>query len=109
MKDIVKIVVFVPLTHTDIVRQAIGNAGGGRIGNYSHCTWSTKGVGRYKPLEGAHPAIGEVGKFEEVEEERVEFICPKDKIKQVIKAIKKAHPYEDLALDIYPLLTEEEL
>lgn len=63
MSNLVKIVVFVPLTHTDIVRQAIGDAGAGIIGNYSHCSFSSKGTGRYKPLEGAKPAIGEVGKY----------------------------------------------
>lgn len=105
----VKVVVFVPLTHTDVVRQAIGDAGAGVIGNYSHCSFSSRGIGRYKPLEGAKPAIGEVGKYEEVEEERVEFVCPKDKVKSVMQAIKKVHPYEEVALDIYPLLNEEEL
>lgn len=109
MNSLVKIVVFVPLTHTDVVRQAIGDAEAGVIGNYSHCSFSSSGVGRYKPLEGAKPAIGEVGKYESVEEERVEFVCPKDKVKQVIEAIKKIHPYEEVALDIYPLLSEEEI
>ena len=59
----VKIVVFVPKTHTDNIRQAMGDAGAGKIGNYSHCSYSVDGVGRY-PLEGAHPAIGQVGKPE---------------------------------------------
>lgn len=109
MGSLLKVVVFVPLTHIDVVRQAIGDAGAGRIGNYSHCTFSSVGKGRYKPLEGAKPAIGEVGKYEEVEEERVEFVCPKDKVKTVIKAIKRVHPYEEVALAIYPLLSEEGL
>lgn len=73
----VKIVVFVPKTHTGMVRKAMGDAGAGRIGNYSHCSFSIDGIGRYKPLEGAHPAIGEVGKFEGVEEERIECVCEK--------------------------------
>ena len=109
MEEIVKIVVFVPLTHADIVRQAIGDAGAGMIGNYSHCTFSSKGYGRYKPLQGANPTIGEVGKFEEVEEERIEAVCPKNKTKEVINAIKKVHPYEEVALDIYPLINQGEL
>lgn len=109
MNNLVKIVVFVPETHTDVVRKAIGNAGAGQIGNYSHCSFSSKGIGRFKPLEGAHPAIGEVGKLEEVGEERIEFVCLKDKAKEVISAIKEVHPYEEVALDIYPLLSEEEL
>lgn len=91
------------------MRQAIGDAGGGKIGNYSHCSFSSKGIGRYKPLEGAHPAIGEVGKFEEVEEEQVEFVCERSQAKAVIEALKKVHPYEEVAMDIYSLVSEDEL
>lgn len=99
----VKIIVFVPETHTDIVREAMGKAGAGIIGNYSYCTFSLKGIGRYKPEAGANPHIGEVGKFEEVIEERIETVCPREKLREVIKAIKDVHPYEEVALDIYPL------
>lgn len=105
----VKIVLFVPKTHTDIVRQTMGDAGAGKIGNYSHCSFSIDGVGRYQPLDGAKPFIGEVGKFEEVVEERVECVCDKDKAKEVITAIRKVHPYDEIAFDIYPLLSEEDL
>ena len=101
----VKIVVFVPLTHTDIVRKAIGDSGAGGIGNYNYCSFSSKGIGRFTPLKGANPAIGIVNKAEEVEEERIETICPKDKAQEVIAAIKKVHPYEEVAFDIYPLVT----
>lgn len=109
MNEIVKIVVFVPKSHTDVVRQAMGDAGAGRIGLYSHCSYSVEGVGRYKPLEGAHPAIGEVGKFEEVQEERIECVCKRAKAKDIIAAIRKVHPYEEVAFDVYPLISEEEL
>lgn len=102
--SLVKIVVTVPCKNADEVRQAMGDAGAGRIGNYSHCTFSIKGIGRFKPLEGAKPTIGEIGKFEEVEEERVEVVCEKKKVKEVVKAIKRVHPYEEVALDVYPLL-----
>ena len=109
MSNMIKIVVFVPKTHTDIVRQAMGNAGAGKIGNYTHCSYSVDGVGRYKPLKGASPFIGKVGKFEEVEEERIECVCEKSKAKEVISAMRKVHPYEEVAFDIYPLISEEEL
>lgn len=109
MAELVKIVVFVPETHADLVRKAMGDVGAGLIGNYSHCTFNIKGVGKYKPLEGAKPFIGEVGKFETVEEERIETVCLKDKAKEVIDAIKKVHPYDEVALDIYPLLNEKDL
>ncbi len=105
----VKIAVFVPLTHTEVVREVIGKAGGGIIGNYEYCSFSSKGVGRFKPNDKAKPYIGKANKLEEVEEEKIEFVCPKDKAKSIISAIKKVHPYEEVALDIYPLIAEEEL
>lgn len=109
MSSQLKIVVYAPVSDADKIRQAIGDAGGGKIGNYSHCSYSSVGFGRYKPLQGAHPAIGEVGKFEKVEEERIEFRCDKSIVKEVIEAIKEVHPYEEVALDIYPLISEEDL
>lgn len=99
----VKIVVFVPETHTEIIREIMGNAGAGKIGNYSHCTFSSKGIGRFKPEMGAHPHIGEIGIPEEVIEERIETICPREKLEEVVRQIKDAHPYDEVALDIYPL------
>jgi hypothetical protein len=104
--ETVKIVVFVPETHADVVREAIGNAGGGRIGNYTHCSFSTKGVGRFKPGEGAHPAIGAVDKLEAVQEEKIEFVCERTLAKQVMDAIRKVHPYEEVPFDVYPLISE---
>lgn len=109
MNKFVKIVVFVPKTHTDIVRQTMGDVGAGKIGNYSHCSFSIDGIGRYKPEEGARPFIGKVGNLEETREERIECVCSRNKAKRVITAIKKVHPYEEVAFDIYPLLSEEEL
>lgn len=90
--NIVKLVVFVPETHTDVVRDAMGKAGAGKIGNYTHCTFSTKGFGRFKPEEGANPHIGQVGKLEEVLEERIETVVEREKLQDVIKAIKEVHP-----------------
>jgi hypothetical protein len=99
----VKIVVFVPEGHADAVRDAMGKAGAGRIGNYTFCSFSSKGVGRFRPEDGANPAIGKVGELEAVEEERIEVVCDRALLKQVIGAIKNVHPYEEVALDIYPL------
>jgi hypothetical protein len=99
----VKIVVTVPETHADIVREAIGNAGGGKIGNYSHCSFSSKGIGRFKPEIGANPHVGSVGKLEEVSEERIEITCDRKDLEKVVKAIKAVHPYEEVALDVYSL------
>ena len=98
-----KLVVYVPVPNADEVREAIGKAGGGQIGEYSFCSFSVKGVGRFKPGKGAKPHIGEVGKFEEVEEERIEVTVPKEIISKVIEEMKKVHPYEEVAYDVYPL------
>ena len=99
----VKIVVTVPVTHADVVRDAIGRAGAGHIGNYSFCSFSSRGVGRFRPEQGSNPAIGTVGKPEAVEEERIETICDRAILQDVIAAIKNVHPYEEVVLDVYPL------
>lgn len=99
----VKIVVFVPETHANIVREAMGSAGAGKIGNYSFCSFSIKGIGRFKPEEGANPYFGKIGKSEKVTEERIEMICPRRKIKAVISEMKRVHPYEEIAFDVYSL------
>lgn len=98
-----KIVVYVPLDHAEAVRLAIGAAGGGRLGKYSYCSFSVRGVGRFKPEEGARPHIGTVGKAEEVEEERIEVTCDQTLVGAVVAAIKRVHPYEEVALDVYKL------
>ena len=108
MKELVKIVTFVPETHADEVREALGAAGAGKIGNYSYCRFSTKGIGRFKPEEGADPAIGEIGKMEQVKEERIEVACDKAMVTDIIKALKEAHPYEEVVVDIYPMLVLED-
>jgi len=102
--ETVKIVVFVPETHADVVREAMGKAGAGLIGDYEHCSFSVKGVGRFTPLETAHPTIGQIGKMEEVTEERIETVCYKRDLDKIIKAIKEVHPYEEVALDVYLLV-----
>jgi len=94
---------FVPETHAEKVRHAMGEAGAGKVGNYTHCSFSVKGVGRYKPEKGATPAIGKVGKLEEVKEERITMQCERRLIKRVITAIKKAHPYEEVPIFVYPV------
>lgn len=98
-----KIIIYVPNSHADILRTAIGDAGAGKIGNYSHCTFTIKGTGRFLPLSGSNPTIGEIGKLEEVEEDRIETVCEADKLHDVLKAIKSVHPYEEPATDVYPI------
>lgn len=105
----VKIVTFVPIESADKVRQALGSAGAGNIGEYSCCSFSVTGKGRFTPSENANPAIGSANNQEIVAEERIEVICNKDKAKEVISAMRTAHPYDEVAFDIYPLISEEEL
>lgn len=107
MDELVKVVVTVPEQDANKLRQAIGEADGGQIGNYIHVSFSGKGVGRFLPTEGAHPAIGEVGKPEHVLEERIEVTCERKQLEAVLKAIRDTHPYEEPALDVYPLLRVE--
>lgn len=98
-----KLAVYVPVAESQQVKAALGNAGAGAIGNYSHCQFSTSGVGQFLPGYEANPYIGQSGKLEQVEEERIETIFPDYLEKKVLQAMIKAHPYEEVAYDIYPL------
>lgn len=100
--DYLKIRVTVPKEAVERVRRALGDAGAGQVGNYSYCSLSYPVQGRFRPNEQARPAIGEAGKLEAVAEEMVEVICHKDKIKTALQALRRAHPYEEPAIDIMP-------
>ena len=107
--SLVKIVTFVPPANADDVRRALGEAGAGKIGNYSFCSYSVLGKGRFTPSVDAHPHIGMPGSAETVEEERIEVVCDRAHAKAVVDMVRAAHPYEEVAIDIYPLLDESEL
>lgn len=98
-----KLVVFIPEDSMSVVRNAMFEAGAGRIGNYVSCGFSVKGQGTFKPLEGANPYIGQAGKLETVEEYRLETVVPENLLDSVIKSMLKAHPYEEVAYDVYRL------
>jgi dinuclear metal center YbgI/SA1388 family protein len=100
---LVKLVVFVPESHAEQVRAAITTAGAGHIGNYSHCTFQTAGTGTFLPLAGTNPFSGQQGKLEYAPEFRLETILPEASSGQVITAMLQAHPYEEVAYDLYPL------
>ena len=100
----VKIVVYTPLTHADEIRGVLAEAGVGHIGNYSNCSFSSEGVGRFKGDDGADPYIGGKGRVERVKEERIEAICEYSEWENVLKKVKRAHPYEEPAIDVVPLL-----
>ncbi len=99
----VKVVVFVPDSHAEALRSAIAETGGGIIGHYSSTSFSSQGIGRFRPEMGAHPAQGSVGKLELVEEERIEFTCSRELLPEVVARIRKMHPYEQTVIDVYPL------
>ena len=103
MTTFVKVVVTVPVTHANTLRKAIGEAGGGKIGAYTHCSFSSIGTGRFLPQAGAQPVIGQIGESEEVNEERIEITVERTVLDEVVKAIRSNHPYEEIALDIYSL------
>lgn len=99
-----KLVTYVPTDYADAVRDALAAAGAGQIGNYSHCSFSAHGEGRFQLEEGAQPFIGQEGLLEVVREVRVETIVPAHRMKAVLEALEKAHPYEEVAYDVFALV-----
>ncbi|MBU2097814.1 MAG: YqfO family protein [Gammaproteobacteria bacterium] len=98
-----KLCFYVPQSHLDVVKQAVFDAGAGRIGNYENCCWQVEGQGQFRPLAGSNPAIGQLNQLETVVEYRVEMVCGKNLISDVINALKRAHPYEEPAYDVVQL------
>ncbi len=101
-----KIVVFVPKSHSDLVRAAMAQAGAGRIGDYSECAFSVEGTGNFIPGADASPYVGEAGKLEDVEEVRIEMLTDRSVLGRVVRGMLKVHPYEEVAYDVYPLANE---
>ena len=100
-KNYKKITVFVPEEYAKHVREAMAGAGAGSLGDYDSCAFACHGDGYFRPLEGAHPFIGSEGKLQRVPEMRIEAICPADAVGEVVSAMKRAHPYEEPAYDIF--------
>lgn len=107
LKDLyAKLAVFVPSSHVAHVMRAMSGAGAGEIGDYSQCSFQIAGQGTFRGSQSTHPHIGRAGVLEEVEEIRLEMILPKVRADVVIDAMKAAHPYEEAAYDLYPLINE---
>jgi hypothetical protein len=101
----IKISFFVPASHVEAVKQAMFNAGAGKIGDYDRCSWQILGRGQFRPLPDSQPFIGNAGgEVESVEEYKVEMVCHEDKLKAAISALRLSHPYEEPAFDLIPLL-----
>jgi hypothetical protein len=99
-----KLVWFVPEDALDATRDAVFGAGAGRIGNYTRCSWYSSGTGTFRGEEGSDPAIGEAGREERTPELRVETVVPAERATDVVAALLAAHPYEEVAFDLYPLV-----
>lgn len=98
-----KICVYVPEKSVENVKQALFDAGAGRIGNYDSCCWQTQGTGQFRPLENSNPAIGSLNEVEHVREIKIELVCEDALVKQAIQAMKEIHPYEEPAFDVWKL------
>ena len=96
-----KMCYFVPETHVEKTKQALFDAGAGRIGDYDSCAWQCLGRGQFRPLEGSDPFLGHAGEIEAVDEYKVELVCDDELIKDALAALKQAHPYEEPAYEIY--------
>lgn len=98
-----KLATFCPEDHADAVRKAVFEAGAGHIGRYDSCSYNTKGEGTFRALEGADPYTGKINEFHVEKEVRIEVIFPRSLQSRIIQAMLRAHPYEEVAFDIYPL------
>lgn len=94
---------YVPESHLETVKQALFEAGAGRIGDYDNCCWQTLGQGQFRPLTGSNPWLGREGMVETVAEYRVELVCAADCIREVMAALRASHPYEEPAYDVVQL------
>lgn len=96
-------IVHSPLTHSKIIRDALGEIGAGKVGNYDFCSFSYSGIGRFRGNEKSKPAIGVPGRIEEVEEESIEVVIVEDVLRLAIQKLKEVHPYEEPAYEVYKL------
>lgn len=103
MSEIVKLEFYVPESHSSQVKTAVFAAGAGKIGNYDCCCWETSGTGQFRPCKNSNPFIGTEGEIEKVQEIKVELICEKKIISQVVEALKSAHPYETPAYQYWEI------
>ena len=99
-----KLVIYVPESHLEAVKSALFAAGAGRMGDYDSCAWQVLGQGQFRPLEGSQPYLGQQGQVEHVPEYRVELVCADECINDVLSALRRAHPYEEPAYDVWRLM-----
>ena len=102
-----KFEVYVPITHSEKVKQALSNSGAGKLGNYDSCMWTTNGIGQFRPIKGSNPFIGKENILEKVEEVKIECTVEKKYIKNIIKEMKLNHPYETPSYQFWPVYIDE--
>ncbi len=98
-----KLCFYVPAENLEKVKIGVFAAGAGRVGNYESCCWQVLGEGQFRPLEGSQPHIGELGRIGKVAEYKVEMVCADEFIDAALSALKKTHPYEEVAFDVWRL------
>lgn len=98
-----KLCYYVPEESLEATKEAIFNAGAGKMDTYDRCCFQSKGEGQFRPLQGSDPHIGQTDQLETVTEYRVETVCPEHVVEAVIRALREAHPYEVPAIDLWAL------
>ena len=106
--NLCQLVVYIPETHTDLVKDALFAAGAGEYDGYDSCAWQVSGTGQFRPCDGATPFLGRVGEVEQVTEDRVEMLCRTEKLGAIIRALRDAHPYDVPAYHVLPLLNPDD-
>lgn len=105
-ENLLKLVTYVPAGHLETVCNAVFNAGGGKIGNYDECSFSVTGTGTFRPNEQAKPFSGTINNRHSDVESRVEFLVRKDQSASILNTLRDAHPYEEVAYELIPLLNK---
>ncbi len=100
-----QLIVYVPANDAEKLKNALFDAGAGRYAHYDRCSWESRGIGQFRPLEGANPAIGTHDVVEKVEEIKIETVCTAENLRNVLEALKSAHPYEEPAYGVMEMKT----
>jgi len=109
MKKNYQISFYIPTDHCEVVKEKMFKAGAGTIGNYEACSWQVLGEGQFRPMEGSNPFLGEQDKLEKVQEYKVEMLCVAERLTSAIKAMKEAHPYEEVAYCVVEMVDISQL
>ncbi len=99
-----KLCYYVPVSHLEVTKEAVFDAGAGRVGDYDRCCFQVRGEGQFRPLPGSRPFVGTEGEVLRLEEFRVEVVCADDVVKDVVAALLRSHPYEEPAFDLIRLV-----